>query len=91
MKNNLVKGLTRFGVFAIAITGAFMTTSMGRADVAPFVAGHIQTGNPFNPCQQSSVMCDVQVTSDLCRSGSTQLYQLTAPNACATTLWKIQP
>ncbi|PZR19103.1 MAG: hypothetical protein DI539_15130 [Flavobacterium psychrophilum] len=91
MKNNFLSGLTRLGVFAIAITGAFMTTSMGTADAPPFVPGHIQTGNPLNPCNQSSVTCDVEETAEVCRSGSTQLYRLTATNTCATTLYKIQP
>ena len=91
MKNNFLTGLTRLGVFAIGITGAFMTTAMGVADSQAFVNGHIQTGNPLSPCALTSEMCDTNVTSDLCRSGVTQVYQLTAPNTCTNLLWKIEP
>ncbi|PZR19104.1 MAG: hypothetical protein DI539_15135 [Flavobacterium psychrophilum] len=94
MKNSFFTGLTRLGVFAIAITGAFMTTAMGRADSFAIVNGHLQTGNPFDPCDETSVMCNTETTSEVCRvsNGGAQLYQLnSAPTSCNTTLWKIQP
>ncbi|PZR20165.1 MAG: hypothetical protein DI539_11675 [Flavobacterium psychrophilum] len=89
MKNRIVKGLVPFGMFALAIAGTFMTTSMGSADALAIVPGYIQTGNPLAPCQQTQISCDTDVHTEFCRMGSTRLYQLTAPNSCAAPLWKV--
>ena len=91
MKNRILKGLAPFGMFALAVAGTFMTTSMASAEALTLVNGYKQTGIPANPCEQTTVQCDTEVHDDFCRMGSTRLYRLTAPNSCVTPLWRIEP
>lgn len=88
MKNKMVKGFAPFGVFVVAIAGAFMTTSMGSTTALSQEQGYLHTGVPTDPCA-ASIMCENTETSDFCRVGTQRLYGLTAPKVCNKTLWRI--
>ena len=84
------KFLMPLAAFAIAIGGAFLTTSMGEVtDDVSVVQGYIHTGNPLQPCELS-IECETQ-EGDFCTVGAanTRVWGMDG-NQCPVELFKIQ-
>ncbi|MUV04611.1 hypothetical protein GN157_12915 [Flavobacterium rakeshii] len=76
--------------FALAIGGAFLTTSMGKApENISVVQGYIHTGNPLQPCELS-IECET-TSGDFCTVGAdnTRVWGMDG-NQCPVELFKIQ-
>lgn len=95
MKTNLVKGVSVFGIFALAMAGAFASNAKTRqAAFGTQVPGYIKQ-NPAGTVCTFSRNCQPESSDRLCKvndlPAGAQLYGMDADGHCTIALWRYVP
>lgn len=83
MKTRIFKTVFPMLAFIIAISGAFAFSAAPSSKVVTQFIGH-----KLADCEETGVMCQDQIVTTPCQSGSVNLYRLNG-TTCAQQLWKI--
>lgn len=93
MKTLILKNVLPAAVVALAVSGAFATTSMQKAPEKNDVAlkwGYF--ANPNGTCSPNRIQCSDRQKEELCRMGDTSgqiAYEKNAENNCVQPLYRV--